>query len=123
MITATKGKHRYLCSRKLDIAEVENIMVVEKEFFIKSVECNPNVISKKTYINNNNGDEITYIKVKLNSRRDHCIVIYLNPKLKVNRRCILGEKTNYLLGAVLILATDCIEVNQNKNVVGTASPE
>ena len=81
-----------------------------------------NVISKKTYTNNNNGDEITYIKVK-NSRRAPCIVIYLKPKLKVNRRCILGEKTNYLLGAVLIQATDCIEVNQNKNVVGTASPE
>ena len=64
MITATKGKRRYLCSRKLDIAEVENIMVEEKELFIKSVEYNPNVISKKTYTNNNNGDEITYIKVK-----------------------------------------------------------
>ena len=41
-------------------------------------------------------------------------MIYLKPKLKVNRRCILGEKTNYLLGAVLMLATDCIEVNQNR---------
>ena len=64
MITATKGKHRYLCSRNLDTAEVENIMVNDKELFMKSVECNPNVISKKTYTNNNNGDEITYIKVK-----------------------------------------------------------
>ena len=63
MITATKGKHRYLCSRNLDTAEVENIMIDDKEVFMKSVECNPNVISKKTYTNNN-GDEITYIKIK-----------------------------------------------------------
>ena len=64
MITATKGKHRYLCSRNLDTAEVENIMVNDKELFMKSVECNPNVINQKTFKSEETGQEITYIKVK-----------------------------------------------------------
>lgn len=64
MITATKGKHRYLCSRNLDTAEVENIMIDDKELFMKTVEHNPKVINQKTYINEETGQEITYIKVK-----------------------------------------------------------
>lgn len=64
MITATKGKHRYLCSRNLDAAEVENIMIDDKELFMKIVEHNPKVINQKTYINEETGQEITYIKVK-----------------------------------------------------------
>ena len=64
MITATKGKHRYLCSRNLDTAEVENIMIDDKELFMKTVEHNPKVINQQTYINEETGQEITYIKVK-----------------------------------------------------------
>lgn len=33
---------------------------------------------------------------------------------------IIGGKTNYILDAVLILATGCIEVNIGRYVVGTA---
>lgn len=50
MITATKGKHRHLCSRNLDTAEVENIMIEDKALFMKSVENNPKVINQKTFI-------------------------------------------------------------------------
>lgn len=64
MITATKGKHRYLCSRNLDTAEVENIMVNDKELFMKSVEKNPKVINQKIFKSEETGQEITYIKVK-----------------------------------------------------------
>ena len=64
MITATKGKHRYLCSRNLDTAEVENIMIDDKELFMKTVEHNPKVINQKKYTNEETGQEITYIKVK-----------------------------------------------------------
>lgn len=64
MITATKGKHRYLCSRNLDTADVENIMLEDKELFLKSVELNPKAYSKKIYKNDDTGQEITYIKIK-----------------------------------------------------------
>ena len=64
MITATKGKHRYLCSRNLDTAEVENIMLDDVENFMKSVELNPKVCNQKKYTNEETGQEITYIKVK-----------------------------------------------------------
>lgn len=65
MIIATKGKHRYLCSRNLDTAEVENIMLDDVENFMKSVEQNPKVCSQKKYTNDETGQEITYIKVKI----------------------------------------------------------
>ena len=55
MITATKGNHRYLCSRNLDTAEVENIMIDDKELFMKTVEHNPKVINQKTYIGEETG--------------------------------------------------------------------
>ena len=45
-------------------AEVENIMIDDKELFMKTVEHNPKVINQKTYINEETGQEITYIKVK-----------------------------------------------------------
>lgn len=64
MITATKGKHRYLCSRNLETAEVENIMIDDVENFMKSVELNPKVCNQKKYTNGETGQEITYIKVK-----------------------------------------------------------
>lgn len=46
MITVTKGRHRYLYSRYLDIAEVENILLDDKEMFLKSVERNPKVYNQ-----------------------------------------------------------------------------
>ncbi|MGN0366721.1 MAG: hypothetical protein ACI4E5_12390 [Suilimivivens sp.] len=64
MITATKGNHRYLCSRNLDTAEVENIMLDDAENFMKSVELNPKVYNQKANISEETGQEITYIKVK-----------------------------------------------------------
>lgn len=64
MITATKGNHRYLRSRNLDTAEVENIMLDDVENFMKSVELNPKVYNQKAYISEETGQEITYIKVK-----------------------------------------------------------
>lgn len=69
MITATKGKHRYLCSRNLDTAEVENIMLDDVENFMKSVELNPKVCNQKKYTNEETGQEITYIKVKANLKK------------------------------------------------------
>lgn len=64
MIIATKGKHRYLCSRNLETAEVENIMLDDVENFMKSVELNSKVCNQKKYTNEETGQEITYIKVK-----------------------------------------------------------
>ncbi len=64
LITKTKGKHRYLCSRNLDTAEVENIMIDDKEKFLHSVEINPKVCHRKKYKNENSGQEIEYIKIK-----------------------------------------------------------
>lgn len=66
MITATKGKHRYLCSRNLDVADVENIMIDDKELFMRTVWHNPKVINQKTFKSKETGQEITYIKTKKN---------------------------------------------------------
>ena len=64
IVHSISEKHRYLCSRNLDTAEVENIMLDDVENFIKSVERNPKVCSQKKYTNEETGQEITYIKVK-----------------------------------------------------------
>lgn len=64
LISATKGKHRYLYSKNLELAEVETVMLNDKELFMKSVELNPNVLYKKVYIDEETEQEITYIQVK-----------------------------------------------------------
>lgn len=64
LISATKGKHRYLYSKNLEVPTVENVMVHDKELFMKSVEVNPKVSYKKKYVNEETEQEIIYIHVK-----------------------------------------------------------
>lgn len=64
LISATKGKHRYLYSKNLEVPVVENIMLEDKELFMKSVEENPNVYYQKLYVNEETAQEIIYIHVK-----------------------------------------------------------
>ena len=60
----TKGKHRYLYSKNLDVPEVKNVMVHDKELFIKSIEVNPKVSYQKKYVNEETEQEIIYVHVK-----------------------------------------------------------
>ena len=46
------------------MSEVENVMVHDKELFMKSVELNPNVSHQKKYVDEESGQEITYMHVK-----------------------------------------------------------
>ncbi|WP_455717304.1 hypothetical protein [Anaerosporobacter sp.] len=64
LISNTKGKHQYLCSRNLDTAQVDYIMLEYIEMFLHSVETNPKVCNRKKYINETTGQEIEYIKVE-----------------------------------------------------------
>ena len=64
LISATKGKHRYLYSKNLELAEVETVMLNDKDLFMKSVELNPNVLYKKVYVEEETEQEIIYIQVK-----------------------------------------------------------
>lgn len=58
LISATEGKHRYLYSKNLEVPTVENVMVHDKELFMKSVEINPNVSYQKLYVNEETEQEI-----------------------------------------------------------------
>ena len=64
LISATKGKHRYLYSKNLEVPKVENVMAHDKELFMKSVEVNPKVSHQKKYVDDESGQEIIYIHVK-----------------------------------------------------------
>ena len=61
--TARKRKRRSLLSTARSTIN-ENIMVHDKELFIKSVELNPNVSHQKQYVDEESWQEIIYLHVK-----------------------------------------------------------
>lgn len=70
VIAVTKGKHRYLCSKNLNVADVENIMVDDKEAFLQEIEKSTEVLYKKTFVNEETEQEIIYVHTKRKSTCD-----------------------------------------------------
>lgn len=66
MVSLTKGKHRYLCSKNLDKIDVENIILDndDKDTFLKNIENNSKIIGKTTYNSNFYGNEVTCVRIK-----------------------------------------------------------
>ena len=53
-----------MIEQNLVMPEVENVMAYDKEFIMKSVEANPKVYYQKKYVDEESGQEITYVHAK-----------------------------------------------------------